>query len=120
MPSDKRKIDTQRAWPQVIDLQISRHCEHVERAVELGHRLVHQRRDDAAVDVAWRPLVPARQVDDGCGRDLVRVRSVNRERQMQTFGILRTTAEAVVGLLIDGARGGCFRQRFRERGVDGH
>ena len=89
-------------WPKVVDLHVASHGEDVERPVELAHRFVKERGDDASVDVAGRAFVVAVELKVAGGDGVCGVACIGGEDEVQALGVRRAAAEAVIGPLIDG------------------
>lgn len=62
--------DVQGGGAEVVDLHVAGHGEDVQGAVKLGHGLVEEGGDDAAVDVAGRALVNSGERNSGRGGDV--------------------------------------------------
>ena len=90
---------------KVIDAHVAGHGEEAEGTVELAHGFVEQGGDDAAVDVAGRPLVELGELDGGGGGDLVFAGwwwGVDGEAEMEALRIGGAAAEAMGGEFVDG------------------
>ena len=95
------KVCAQRARAQVIDFHVAGHGEQVERAVEFAHGFIHERGDDAAVDVARGAFMHSLKIGDGMGGDVGWVFRVDGEFEVQTFGVRWAAAETMAGTFID-------------------
>ena len=98
--------DVQGTGAEVVDLHVAGHGEEVEGAVNFGHSLIHEGGNDAAVDVPGRAFMEAGEGDCGGGGDVRGVVGVEGEVEVQALGVVRTAAEAVVGLLKSRVRSG--------------
>ena len=94
--------DVQGTGAEVVNLQVSGHGQDVQGAVELGHGLIHQGGDDAAVDVAGRAFVQAGEIDCGRHGDVRGIFGVEGEVQMKALRVVGAAAEAVIGLFVEG------------------
>lgn len=95
----KGELLMNRRRPEVIDLDMARHCQQAKRTIELGHSLIEQRGNQAAVDVAGRALVDLRKLDgsgDGASE------RVEGEVKVQALRVAGPAAEALPGELVDG------------------
>lgn len=91
------------AGAEVVDLEVAGHREGVEGAVELGHGLVEEGGDDAAVDVARRAFVEAGEVYGGGDGGVAGFRvGVAVEVEMEALWVGWSAGEAVAGLFVDG------------------
>jgi len=100
-------------WAEVVDLHVTGHGEDVEWAVELAHGFVEECGDDASVDVAGRAFVHAVKLDLCGGGDVIGVRGIGGEDEVEALGVGGAAAEAVIGALVDGG------SVHRGRGVSG-
>ncbi len=90
---------------EVVDLHVAGHGEETEGAVEFAHSLVAEGSDDAAVDVAGRPLVEFGELDEGGRGGVDGVGGAEGEREVEALGVVGAAAEAAGGNLVDGAGG---------------
>jgi len=101
MTCDKNERLIERGGFKVVDFHVAGHGEDVERTIELAHGFVEECGDDASVDVAGRAFVHAIELEMCSGSDVFGIGGVGGEDEVETLGIGRAAAEAVVGALVN-------------------
>jgi hypothetical protein len=106
---DERLVN--RGGAEIVDLHVAGHGEDIQRAVELAHGFIHERGDDASVDIAGRAFVKARELEVPGGGDCCRVEV---EGEMEALRVIRATGEAVACAFVYGR----LARRMRRHRMD--